>query len=72
MIHQMVDRLAARLKANPKDAEGWVKLMRARTVLKDPAAATAAYHDAIKAFAGDAAQQSTLRDQARQIGVPGA
>ncbi len=72
MIHQMVDRLAARLKANPKDAEGWVKLMRARTVLKDPAAATAAYHDGMKAFAGDATQQATLRDQARQIGVPGA
>ena len=72
MIHQMVDRLAARLKANPKDAEGWVKLMRARTVLNDPAAASAAYHDALKAFAGDAAQQASLRDQARQIGVPGA
>jgi cytochrome c-type biogenesis protein CcmH len=72
MIYQMVDRLAARLKANPKDPEGWVKLMRARIVLNDAAAATAAYHDAMKAFSGDAAQQAALRDQARQIGVLGA
>ena len=72
MIHQMVDRLAARLKASPKDAEGWVKLMRARMVLNDPTAAAGAYRDGMKAFNGDAAQQSAIRDQARQLGVPGA
>lgn len=71
MIHQMVDRLAARLKANPKDPEGWGKLIRARMVLNDPAAAAAAYRDAMKAFAGDAARQSTIHDEARQLGVPG-
>ena len=72
MIHNMVDGLAARLKANPKDAEGWVNLMRARMVLKDPVAATAAYRDAQKAFAGMPSAQSMLTQSARQLGVPGA
>jgi len=71
MIHQMVDGLAARLKSNPKDSDGWVKLMRARMVLGDPAGATAAYHDGMKAFSGQGAVQSMLSDSARQIGVPG-
>jgi cytochrome c-type biogenesis protein CcmH len=72
MIHQMVAQLATRLKANPRDAEGWGKLIRARMVLNDPAAAAAAYQDGMKAFAGDAVRQSTIHDQARQLGVPGA
>jgi cytochrome c-type biogenesis protein CcmH len=33
MIHAMVDRLAAKLAANPDDAEGWRKLARAYQVL---------------------------------------
>ena len=33
MIHAMVDKLAARLQANPDDAEGWRKLARAYQVL---------------------------------------
>ena len=72
MIQQMVDRLAARLTANPKDALGWVKLMRARMVLNDPASAARAYRDGLRAFTGDSARQSGIRDQARQLGVPGA
>ena len=72
MIHSMVDRLAARLKANPKDADGWVSLMRARMVLGDQAAATAAYRDAAKAFAGAPGEQAMLSQAARQLGVPGA
>jgi len=33
MIHAMVDKLAAKLQANPDDAEGWRKLARAYQVL---------------------------------------
>jgi len=33
MIHAMVDKLAAKLEANPNDAEGWRKLARAYQVL---------------------------------------
>ncbi len=72
MIHNMVDGLAAKLKANPKNADGWVNLMRARMVLHDPQAATAAYHDAMKAFNGSPSDQSMLSQAAKQLNVPGA
>jgi len=72
MIHTMVERLAARLKADPNDAEGWIQLMRARMVLRDPTAAQSAYRDARKAFAGAPDQLSSISQAARQLGVPGA
>lgn len=72
MIHNMVDGLAARLKANPRDADGWVNLMRARMVLNDPKAATAAYNDARKALSGAPKEQTMITQSARQLGVPGA
>jgi cytochrome c-type biogenesis protein CcmH len=72
MIHGMVDRLAARLKANPRDADGWVSLMRARMVLGDPAGATGAYNEAMKAFAGAPNDQTMLSQAAKQMRVPGA
>lgn len=43
MIRGMVDRLAARLKDNPKDLAGWLRLGRARSVLEQHQAAAAAY-----------------------------
>jgi cytochrome c-type biogenesis protein CcmH len=72
MIHNMVDGLAARLKANPNDPDGWVELMRARMVLGDPAGATAAYHDARKAFAEAPDRLTMVSQAAKQLGVPGA
>src|SRR6478672_7386123 len=33
MVKGMVDRLANRLRQNPKDADGWMRLMRSRMVL---------------------------------------
>jgi cytochrome c-type biogenesis protein CcmH len=72
MIHNMVDTLAARLKVNPNDADGWVNLMRARMVLNDPAAAQAAYRDARKALAGAPDRWTMVSQAARQLGVPGA
>ncbi len=43
MIRGMVDRLAERLKTSPDDADGWVRLGRARVVLGEPALAKEAY-----------------------------
>lgn len=43
MIRNMVDGLAAKLKDNPDDVPGWLRLGRARGVLGDHAAAKAAY-----------------------------
>jgi cytochrome c-type biogenesis protein CcmH len=71
MVRGMVERLATRLKAEPKDGDGWIQLMRARLVLGDKAAATRAYRDATAAFAGDEAEQSRIAAAARTLGVPG-
>ncbi|HEX9159244.1 MAG TPA: c-type cytochrome biogenesis protein CcmI, partial [Rhizomicrobium sp.] len=64
MIHAMVDRLAGELKTNPKNAEGWERLMRARMVLGETAAAAAAYRDASIAFADSPDVKSRLRNSA--------
>jgi cytochrome c-type biogenesis protein CcmH len=71
MIHAMVDKLAAELKANPRNAAGWTELMRARMVLGETNAAKATYRDAIHAFADTPAEQAELRRAARTLRVPG-
>lgn len=72
MIEGMVGQLAERLKQNPRDREGWERLMRARMVLGQADQAAAAYRDATRAFAGSPADQQGLAQTARQLGVPGA
>ena len=47
----MVADLAARLKAQPDDAQGWQRLIRAYAVLGDNAKANAALKDARAALA---------------------
>ncbi len=71
MIRGMVERLAEKLKANPADEDGWVRLMRARMVLGDGAAAAQAKTDALAAFRADAAAQARLRSAADGLGVKG-
>lgn len=70
MVQGMVDRLAAKLKANPRDGDGWIRMMRARMVLDDPAAARAALTEGKAAFNGDAAEQGRLDAAAQALGVP--
>ena len=72
MVKGMVDSLAAKLKANPNDADGWLRLMRARMVLNDRGGATQALRDGTAAFASDKAAQARLSEGARALGVPGA
>lgn len=72
MIRGMVERLAAELKENPRNQEGWVRLMRAQMVMGERTAAAAAYQDARKAFAGQPAQTAALQAAARNLQVPGA
>jgi cytochrome c-type biogenesis protein CcmH len=71
MISGMVDGLAQKLKANPRDEAGWLRLMRARNVLGDAAAAAKARNDALAAFAGDGAAQGRIRAAAVEIGILG-
>lgn len=70
MIKGMVEGLAARLKAQPNDLEGWQRLMRARMVLNDAAGASAAYRDARDAFPGDTPQSRALAAAARDLRIP--
>jgi cytochrome c-type biogenesis protein CcmH len=53
MIRRMVDGLAARLKNDGSDLDGWVRLVRSYNVLGEPDKARAAVTDAHRAFAGD-------------------
>ncbi len=69
MIRGMVDGLAEKLKANPKDEAGWLRLMRARQVLGDTAAARTARDQALAAFTGDAAAQGRIRAAAAEMGL---
>jgi cytochrome c-type biogenesis protein CcmH len=66
MIQGMVDRLAARLKKDGSDPDGWVRLVRSYKVLGEPDKATAAVADARKALAGDAGKlkhfETALKD----------
>jgi len=70
MVRAMVDGLAARLRQNPHDADGWIRLMRSRMVLHDENAARQALQSGLAAFAGDAATQARLREAAGQLGIP--
>lgn len=69
MAHGMVDRLAARLQNNPRDADGWIMLMRAKMVLNDPPGARAALIRANAAFKGDPTQQARFADAAKALGI---
>jgi len=68
----MVDRLTARLRANPRDEARWIMLMRSRMVLNEPQAARDALRSALAAFPNDAAAQARLRQAARELAVPAA
>lgn len=71
MVEQMVARLEGRLKANPKDEEGWIRLMRSRMALGDSKAAQVALRSGLAAFASDSATAGRLRNAAAELGVPG-
>ena len=60
MIRGMVDGLAARLKQDGSDLEGWVKLVRSYKILGEADQAKAAIRDAQQAFAGDPARREKL------------
>ena len=69
VIQQMVDNLAAKLKANGSDLDGWQRLLRSWTVLGDPAKAEAALLDARKALVGDANALNEINAFAKSLGL---
>jgi cytochrome c-type biogenesis protein CcmH len=68
MIRGMVDRLAARLKQNGDDVEGWLRLVRAYLVMSDQEKAKIARSDARQAVAGDAERLRLLNDGLKNLG----
>ena len=69
MIEGMVEGLAQRLKTERRDLAGWIRLVRAYTVLERADAARAALADARAALSDDAAAQSTLSQLAASLGL---
>ncbi len=66
-IRGMVDRLAARLKQDGSDLDGWVQLVRSYKVLGEPDKARAAAADAQQAFAGEPEKLQRLNAALRQL-----
>ncbi len=71
MIHGMVDRLAARLKQNGDDVEGWLRLVRAYMVLGDRDKVKSALADARQAVAKDAERLRQLNEGLKNLGLDG-
>ncbi|MCB1475497.1 MAG: c-type cytochrome biogenesis protein CcmI [Rhodobiaceae bacterium] len=69
MIRSMVAGLAERLKENPDDQDGWIRLIRSYTVLGDREAAARALGDARAAFAGDPETLGKIVAAADALGV---
>jgi cytochrome c-type biogenesis protein CcmH len=69
MIRNMVDSLASRLEASPHDADGWIKLIRSRTVLGETDKANQALERALKVFENEASERERISAAAQQLGL---
>jgi cytochrome c-type biogenesis protein CcmH len=71
MIRGMVDRLAARLREDGSDVDGWLRLLRSYMVLGEADKARAAADEARNALKGDADKLRRLDEGAKSLGVGG-
>lgn len=71
MIGGMVERLAARLKQNGDDVDGWLRLVRAYMVLGQMDNARRAVTDARQAAAGSPERLRALNDGLKELGLEG-
>ena len=69
MGKEMTYRLATRLEAAPHDADGWLRLMRARTVLGQQDLANDALRKALATFADDKSTRETIVGAAKEMGL---
>ncbi len=69
MIRGMVASLDARLKEDPNNFEGWMRLVRSYVMLKDQARAEAALKDGLKAFPAAGAEGQQLIAMAKELGL---
>lgn len=70
-IRGMVDRLAARLQSQGDDVEGWLRLIRAYSVLAEPEKAKKAVGDARKALAGKDSETARIESLAKELNLGG-
>jgi len=68
-IRGMVSRLAARLKQEPNDPDGWARLVRSYGVLGDTAAQRSALAEARRVFANRPADLAKVEAEAKGEGV---
>ena len=71
MVRGMVDRLAERLKRDGSDVEGWLRLVRAYTVMGDRDRALSAIADARRALGHDADKLRRLDELVRELRLEG-
>ncbi len=69
MIRNMVEGLDARLRNNPEDLAGWLRLIRARKVLGETDKARDALTRARQAFSGNADALKRIDSLAAQLGL---
>ncbi|MBN05395.1 c-type cytochrome biogenesis protein CcmI [Ponticaulis sp.] len=69
-IRSMVEGLAIRLEDDPDDLTGWLRLIRARTVLGEPEAAAEALASARAFYAGNAEAEAQLNTLAAELSLP--
>ena len=70
-IRAMVDGLAARLAKNGNDVEGWLRLVRSYTVLRETEKARTALAEARRNLAADPNAIARLEALARELGLEG-
>ena len=69
MIRGMVASLDARLKEDPNNFEGWMRLVRSYAMLDDKERAEAALQEGLKTFPAEGAQGQQLIAMARELGL---
>lgn len=69
MIRGMVANLDARLKEDPNNFEGWMRLVRSYAILKDMERAEAALQESLKAFPAAGTEGQQLIAMARELGL---
>lgn len=68
-IRAMVDGLANRLEASPRDADGWARLMRSRVVLGETEVAATAFRKALDVFKDDLVASDKITAAASELGL---
>jgi cytochrome c-type biogenesis protein CcmH len=71
MVRGMVDRLAERLKLDGSDVGGWLRLVRAYTVLGDRERALSALTDARRALGHDSDKLRQLDQLVKELRLEG-